>query len=439
MFPWLKPYHTHKFQLKFVPCVFLGYSTTQSAYLCLHLPTQCLYVSQHVTFDEHVYPLKNITNQSISESSILVAPILSAPLLQIVTPANQAPSAPVSTAPQEELSLPTLNSDTITTVSPVQVTISAPVVSQRQHTMTTRSMNNIFVPKQLHTTTTHPLHESVEPTCISQALKNPLWRNAMSKEIIALFNHATWELVPPADSPNLIGCKFVFRTKRNSDGTISRYKARLVTKGFHQRLGLDYSQTFSPVVKPATIRLILSIAVMNGWSLRQLDINSAFLHGSLEETMFMHQPPGFKDTSKPDYVCKLKKRIYRLKQAPRQWYKALRDALLQFGFVHSATNTSLFIYAFNSVLCYCLVYIDDIIITGNAFTFIAGIINKLSHTFSIKDMGHLHFFFLALKLFLQPRASSFHNTSTYGIYSLKLPWIWPKTFALQCQPAPHLF
>jgi hypothetical protein len=245
----------------------------------------------------------------------------------------------------------------------------------------------------------------------------------MSKEIIALFNHATWELVPPADSPNLIGCKFVFRTKRNSDGTISRYKARLVTKGFHQRLGLDYSQTFSPVVKPATIRLILSIAVMNGWSLRQLDINSAFLHGSLEETMFMHQPPGFKDTSKPDYVCKLKKRIYRLKQAPRQWYKALRDALLQFGFVHSATNTSLFIYAFNSVLCYCLVYIDDIIITGNAFTFIAGIINKLSHTFSIKDMGHLHFFFLALKLFLQPRASSFHNTSTYGIYSLKLPWI----------------
>jgi len=88
MFPWLKPYHTHKFQLKFVPYVFLGYSTTQSAYLCLHLPTQCLYVSHHVTFDEHVYPLKNITNQSIFESSILVAPILSAPLLQIVTPAN---------------------------------------------------------------------------------------------------------------------------------------------------------------------------------------------------------------------------------------------------------------------------------------------------------------------------------------------------------------
>jgi hypothetical protein len=253
-------------------------------------------------------------------------------------------------------------------------------------------MNNIFVPKQLHNTTTHPLPDSTEPTCVSQALQNPLWRNAMSEEITALLNHATWDLVPPAASQNLIGCKFVFRTKRNPDGTISRYRARLVAKGFHQRPGLDYSQTFSPVVKPATIRLILSIDVLHGWSLRQLDINNAFLHGNLEETVFMHQPPGFKDTSKPHYVCKLKKSIYGLKQAPRQWYKALRDALLQFGFVHSATDTSLFIYVSHNVLCYCLVYVDDIIITGNVSTFVDAIITKLSHTFSVKDMGHLHFF-----------------------------------------------
>jgi len=116
-FPWLKTYHTHKLQPKSVPCVFLGYSTTLSAYLCLHLPTQCLYVSRHVTFDENIYPLKNINNQSTSESSIPVAPTLSAPLLQIVIPTNQAPSAPVFTAPQEELSLSTSNSDT-TTQSP---------------------------------------------------------------------------------------------------------------------------------------------------------------------------------------------------------------------------------------------------------------------------------------------------------------------------------
>jgi hypothetical protein len=214
----------------------------------------------------------------------------------------------------------------------------------------------------------------------------------MSEEITALLNHITWELVLPVDNRNLIGCKFIFRTKRNSDGTISKYKARLVAKGFHQRPGLDYSQTFSPVVKPAIIRLILSIAVMNGWSVRQLDINNAFLHGNLEETVFMHQPPGFKDISKPDYVCKLKKSIYGLKQAPRQWYKALRDALLQFGFVHSATDNSLFFYASNSVLYYCLVYVDDIIIIGSVSSFVVDTINKLNHTFSVKDMGRLHFF-----------------------------------------------
>jgi hypothetical protein len=171
--------------------MFLGYSTTKNAYLCFHLPTQHLYVSRHVTFDENTYPLKNIINQSIFESSLPVTPTLPAPLLQIVTPANQAFSALVSTVHQEELSLLASNSDITTTVSTVQVNLPAPVVSQRRHNMTTRSMNNIFVPKQLHTTSTHPLPESPEPTYVSQALKNPLWRNAMSEEITALLNHAT--------------------------------------------------------------------------------------------------------------------------------------------------------------------------------------------------------------------------------------------------------
>ena len=264
--PWLKPYHTHKLQPKSVPCVFLGYSNTQSAYLCFHLPTQRLYISWYVTFGENTFPLQNIINQPTSKTSLPVAPPVSAPLLQLVPPTNLVLPAPVSIIHQEELSLPASNSDT--TVSTVQVNLPAPVVSQRQHNMTTRSMNNIFVPKQLHNTTTHPLPDSTEPTCVSQALKNPFWRNAMSEEITTLLNHAVCDLVPPAASQNLIGCKFVFQTKCNPDGTISRYKARLVAKGFNQRPGLDYSQTFSPVVKPATIRLILSIVVMNGWSLR---------------------------------------------------------------------------------------------------------------------------------------------------------------------------
>lgn len=139
----------------------------------------------------------------------------------------------------------------------------------------------------------------------------------MSDEVTTLLKHDTWELVPPYPTQNLVCHKFVFRIKRNPDGTINRYKAHLIAKGFHQRPEINNSHTFTLVVKPATIRLILSIAVMHGWSFRQLDINNTFLHSSLEEIVFMHQPPGFQDPSKPHHVCKLKKSIYGLKQAPQ--------------------------------------------------------------------------------------------------------------------------
>jgi hypothetical protein len=204
--------------------------------------------------------------------------------------------------------------------------------------------------------------------------------------------HNTWQLVPPLTDCNVVGCKWVFRIKRHADGSIDRFKARLVAKGFNQRPGLDCKETFSLVVKPVTIRTVLTLAVMYGWSLRQLDVNNAFLHGHLIEKVYMKQPPGFRSPKQPNHVCCLTKAIYGLKQAPRAWFSALKQALLEFGFINAKSDSSLFVFHDGSTLAYCLVYVDDLILTGNNSTFVASIINQLGQKFSIKDLGPLHFF-----------------------------------------------
>ena len=233
--------------------------------------------------------------------------------------------------------------------------------------MITRAKNNIHKPLQklnLHAQMHHP--SDFEPTTVTQALKDPNWRKAMSEECDALVKNGTWELVQPDTSTNIIGCKWIFRIKRNSDGTIDRYKARLVAKGFNQRPSVDYFGTFSPVIKPTTVRLVLNIAISHGWSLRQLDINNAFLLGRLTETVYMAQPPGFTDSDHPKHVCKLCKAIYGLKQAPRAWYHELRQFLLASGFKNSYADTSLFVLNTGGTLIYLLIYVDDIILTGNS-------------------------------------------------------------------------
>jgi histone deacetylase 1/2 len=135
------------------------------------------------------------------------------------------------------------------------------------------------------------LSSTGEPENVDEALQDEDWKKAMNEEYMALMKNKTWHLVPQQEGKNIIDCKWVYRIKKKADGSIDRYKARLVAKGFKQRYCIDYEDTFSPVVKSATIRLVLSIAVSRGWSLRQLDIQNAFLHGVLEEEVYMRQTP----------------------------------------------------------------------------------------------------------------------------------------------------
>jgi histone deacetylase 1/2 len=184
----------------------------------------------------------------------------------------------------------------------------------------------------------------------------------------------------------------VYRIKKKADGTIDRYKARLVAKGFKQRYGIDYEDTFSPVVKIATIRIVLSIYVSRGWSLRQLDVKNAFLHGVLEEEVYMKQPPGFESSSIPHYICKLDKALYGLKQAPRAWYSRLSSKLCALGFVPSKADTSLFLYNKSGIIIYMLIYVDDIIVTSSSDHAITCLLRDLNENFAIKDLGDLHYF-----------------------------------------------
>ncbi|CAM8987178.1 unnamed protein product [Rhodiola kirilowii] len=141
----------------------------------------------------------------------------------------------------------------------------------------------------------------------------------MEAEIHALQSNNTWQIISLPPGKNVVSSKWIFRVKRHSDGTIERYKARLVARGFSQEEGLDYNETFAPVVKMTTVRTVLSLAASKHWPLFQLDVNNAFLHGDLHEEVYMTFPPGFfKQEKQAGMVCKLNKSIYGLKQAPRQ-------------------------------------------------------------------------------------------------------------------------
>jgi histone deacetylase 1/2 len=225
-----------------------------------------------------------------------------------------------------------------------------------------------------------------KPATIKDALGNPHWKDAMDAKFGALLINNTWHFVPPQQGKNIVDCKSVFKIKRKEDGTLDKYKARLVAKGYKQHYGIDYEDTFSSVVKAATIWLILSIAASRGWSLRQLDVQNAFLHGFLEEEVYMRQPPGFEHKNKPHYVCKLDKALYGLKQAPRAWYSRLSQRLLELGFVPSKGDTSLLYFHKEDCTIFLLVYVDDIIVASSSQIATNALLKNLECDFALKDL-----------------------------------------------------
>ncbi|PKU82566.1 Retrovirus-related Pol polyprotein from transposon TNT 1-94 [Dendrobium catenatum] len=395
-YPLLPPHSHHKFQSNTKPCVMLGYSDTYKGYKCLDMLTNKTLFSRHVTFHETSFPF-SLKQDKKQEAVADLPPLLLVPTSTTASNRTTTLSNNISTSSLNSnlLSPPTLSASNNHTndhsASPIQHQISHPMVTRTR----TGKLKPVTRMNLFHAQEASP--HGTSPANYTEAFQHQHWRTAMANEFLALQQQGTWSLVPPPPNTSILGCRWTYRTKFNSDGSIAKYKARLVAQGHRQEFGLDYNETFSPVVKLPTIRIMLAIALSNNWQVHQLDVANAFLHGKLSEQVFMIQPKGFEDTNHPKHVCQLHKAIYGLKQAPRQWYTTFMEYLISIGFESSSADPSLFILRKHPDNIYLLVYVDDILITGSNQDLVASVMHKLSQQFSMKNLGSVHDF-LGIKI-----------------------------------------
>lgn len=232
---------------------------------------------------------------------------------------------------------------------------------------------------------------NAEPSTYSEAVTSVdsnKWMTAMHDEMESLEKNGTWELVKLPSEKKPIRCKWIFKKKEGVTLTEEvRYKARLVAKGYSQIPGIDFTDVFSPVVKHSSICTLLSIVAMRDYELEQMDVKTAFLHGELEEDIYMEQPEGFVVPGKENFACKLKKSLYGLKQSPRQWYKRFDSFMISQGFRRSDYDSCVYLKTTNSSPIYLLLYVDDMLIAAKDKADIAKLKAQLNSEFEMKDLG----------------------------------------------------
>ena len=220
-----------------------------------------------------------------------------------------------------------------------------------------------------------------------EARLNPKWRAAMQDEINLIHNNHTWSLVSLPPGKKAITSRWVFKLKEDPSGQLSRYKARLVARGFEQTDGVDFLETFAPVVRWETIRILVAIAVHLDWPIHQLDVLTAFLNGILKDDVYMAQPPGIMKPGTAHLVCKLHRALYGLKQSPRAWYARLHVALLSWHLIQSTSDPNLYFSHTSFGTTTILVYVDDILLTGSNQQLITQLKSHLHRTFRTNDLG----------------------------------------------------
>ena len=232
----------------------------------------------------------------------------------------------------------------------------------------------------------------MEPKTMEEALSSDHtkeWKAATDSEFDSLTESETWELaeLPPDRKP--IGCNWVFKVKHGSDGSVERFKGRLVAKGCSQKYGIDYDETFSPVVRFSSIRGLLAFAVQNDMLIHQMDVVTAFLNGRLDEEIDMAQPDGYVEAGKEHLICKLEKSIYGLKQSPRCWNRAFSEYLESIGFEQSTADPCVYI-RISEPMAIIAVYVDDLILITKPEDVMQKLKMDVATNFKMKDLGKLH-------------------------------------------------
>jgi hypothetical protein len=406
-------------------CVFLGYKSGTKGFIALDLHSYEIVVSRNVQFEELIFPYSPQTNtQSQTNWEFFIPPIDSIPSTTVDTNVNI--NAPITSPVPDSISSSTADPiDTNNSTTPTSIESPTPHIESsqpltpldppplRRSTRITKPpihlmdyacnslVHSTKYPISKYTNHTHlssqqmtytlSLMTETEPTSYSEACQHEHWVKAMHSELQALEQNKTWTIVTLPAGVKPIGSKWVYKIKRKADGSIERFKARLVAKGYNQVEGIDYFETFSPVAKMTTIRVVLAIASIKNWFVHQLDVNNAFLHGELCEDVYMKIPQGLEGFSN-DKVCKLTKSLYGLKQASRKWYEKLSQFLISHHFIQVPSDPTLFVKKTSDSFTALLVYVDDIVLTGDSMTEITDIKTNLHRTFGIKDLGVLKFF-----------------------------------------------
>ncbi|KAL2246003.1 UNVERIFIED_CONTAM: Retrovirus-related Pol polyprotein from transposon TNT 1-94 [Sesamum indicum] len=357
-----------KFEPRAMKCVFLGYAMNQKGYKVYDLDKRITLVSRDVRFQENVFPYQEEQIDPVSCS-----------LPQIMNELEPAqPDEYEQNTEMQEFNTDTQNIDVVheennennQNMENLTLRRSSRVITKPtryndficNNTENESDISSVSFLPHMHDClfTAHMSHH--EPKSYIQAVKDKMWIDAMENEIKALEDNHTWDITKLPPNKKAIGCKWIFKIKLNPDGTIDRYKARLVAKGYNQIEGIDYLDSFSPVAKIVTVRAIIAISAKLNWHLHQVDINNAFLHGYLDEEIYMQPPEGYEVPK--GHVCRLKRSLYGLKQASRQWNQEFTSKLESYGFVQSKHDYCLFTKDSLTGFYCLLVYVDDVLIAG---------------------------------------------------------------------------